>query len=555
MAIIEIAKIQVRRGQENQTGVPILDGGEFAWAADTENLYIGLRREDGGSRDANIRVLTENDLRNFFDADPVNSSTYIYKVETLITAEDGSNEFARTVQAGLDDGPVSLKAFGDVGVGGYFNDDTAILQLAIDNLFLNALELNQDPHATLYLPSGVYNITSTIYIPANTTIIGDGKEKTIINLKGVNEHAFQTVDGSSIGSALGGGSGYVTFENTGTNGFAFEPNNIRIENLTIQYDSSSTTVTNGLSLVEIAASSNSIIRNVKFKGHHLPGDDGMVSTYSGIDIRGWSQITTNNLLIENCEFDGLYHGVISNYDIVNPIIKDSVFTNLKRGISFNDPKDSGATFGPRYGKIENNKFDNIEYQGIYAGANSVSTGTRHVSMNNTFLNVGNYGYNEGYTSGTAVISYNSKENTSVNDTFRRYEIQNQNPGSSNKFYPLLEGSGTIDSFAGSVATSYGGLSTTILRLPVTSYNQYVTVKYNAYNATIPIRRKGELMINISEGSIPTVSITDNYSYTNTSDGGITWSSTSSGALTWLEIKANNSSGYDVTIEYQYNIMV
>ncbi len=80
MAIIEIAKIQVRRGQENQTGVPILDGGEFAWAADTENLYIGLRREDGGSRDANIRVLTENDLRNFFDADPVNSSTYIYKV-------------------------------------------------------------------------------------------------------------------------------------------------------------------------------------------------------------------------------------------------------------------------------------------------------------------------------------------------------------------------------------------------------------------------------------------------------------------------------------------
>ena len=29
MAVVEIAKIQVRRGQENQTGVPRLDPGEF----------------------------------------------------------------------------------------------------------------------------------------------------------------------------------------------------------------------------------------------------------------------------------------------------------------------------------------------------------------------------------------------------------------------------------------------------------------------------------------------------------------------------------------------
>ena len=42
MAVIEIAKIQVRRGQENQTGIPVLDSGEFGWASDTEHLYIGL---------------------------------------------------------------------------------------------------------------------------------------------------------------------------------------------------------------------------------------------------------------------------------------------------------------------------------------------------------------------------------------------------------------------------------------------------------------------------------------------------------------------------------
>ena len=66
MAVIEISRIQVRRGQENQTGIPTLAGGEFAWAADTEHLYIGLRREDGGARDANVRILTENDAINVF---------------------------------------------------------------------------------------------------------------------------------------------------------------------------------------------------------------------------------------------------------------------------------------------------------------------------------------------------------------------------------------------------------------------------------------------------------------------------------------------------------
>ena len=41
MAVIEIARIQVRRGQENITGIPVLSPGEFGWAEDTEHLYIG----------------------------------------------------------------------------------------------------------------------------------------------------------------------------------------------------------------------------------------------------------------------------------------------------------------------------------------------------------------------------------------------------------------------------------------------------------------------------------------------------------------------------------
>ena len=41
MAVVQISKIQVRRGLSNQTGIPQLSGGEFAWAIDAQELYIG----------------------------------------------------------------------------------------------------------------------------------------------------------------------------------------------------------------------------------------------------------------------------------------------------------------------------------------------------------------------------------------------------------------------------------------------------------------------------------------------------------------------------------
>ena len=42
MAIVQISRIQVRRGQKNVgSGVPQLAGGEFGWAVDTRELYIG----------------------------------------------------------------------------------------------------------------------------------------------------------------------------------------------------------------------------------------------------------------------------------------------------------------------------------------------------------------------------------------------------------------------------------------------------------------------------------------------------------------------------------
>ena len=68
MAILEIARIQVRRGQENITGVPQLDSGEFGWALDTQQLYIGNGLlAEGAPSEGNTRIMTEHDLFAIYD--------------------------------------------------------------------------------------------------------------------------------------------------------------------------------------------------------------------------------------------------------------------------------------------------------------------------------------------------------------------------------------------------------------------------------------------------------------------------------------------------------
>ena len=42
MAVVQISKIQVRRGRKNgESGIPQLSSGEFAWAVDSQELFIG----------------------------------------------------------------------------------------------------------------------------------------------------------------------------------------------------------------------------------------------------------------------------------------------------------------------------------------------------------------------------------------------------------------------------------------------------------------------------------------------------------------------------------
>ena len=63
MAVVQISKIQIRRGQKNSSsGVPQLSSAELAWAVDTQELYIGNGSvQEGAPYVGNTKVITEHD--------------------------------------------------------------------------------------------------------------------------------------------------------------------------------------------------------------------------------------------------------------------------------------------------------------------------------------------------------------------------------------------------------------------------------------------------------------------------------------------------------------
>ena len=63
MAVVQISRIQVRRGQKNAgSGLPQLASGEFGWAIDTRELYIGNGSvAEGAPAVGNTKIITQHD--------------------------------------------------------------------------------------------------------------------------------------------------------------------------------------------------------------------------------------------------------------------------------------------------------------------------------------------------------------------------------------------------------------------------------------------------------------------------------------------------------------
>jgi hypothetical protein len=96
MAVVQISRIQIRRGQKNAgTGIPQLASGEMAWAIDTQELYIGNGAiSEGSPAVGNTKILTDAD--NLLDL----IGQYVYKSDSALiqTGQDPNYPITRTLQ-------------------------------------------------------------------------------------------------------------------------------------------------------------------------------------------------------------------------------------------------------------------------------------------------------------------------------------------------------------------------------------------------------------------------------------------------------------------------
>ena len=597
MAVIEIAKIQVRRGQENQTGVPQLAGGEFAWATDNEKLYIGLKREDGGARDANIQILTENDFRIMTNLMSAAALTADYTWEQplvgeatnaqTITSPDNTlgNKFTRSSQDKLDDF-VSIADFGVIPSTTI--DWTQAIQNAIDHLFLDKhvlggttstydIQVILKYNKKLYFPAGIYRVGGRIMIPRNAVIVGEGIDKTIIEVITTGSGVFQTVDYAGRRSEGTTPSNFFQgrFDATSTGSithsitYAGKPKNIHIEGMTLRH-STSTGVNGSLSLISLDCVDNSVIRDVKFQGSETWATPISNSDYVGIDIRGYGAlVTSENIVIDSCQFTGLYYDVKSNFDTNNIVIQNSSFASSIFGIAFSTTTNVVASDGPTYNRMLNNKFQDIYNQGIFVGANRNGAPTFHVVENNSFVRVGDQGITEGTsTVGTSVIKFVTSGNASVNNYFGREKFHNSKLGtpanSTSTYHPLIDGRATVDLNSVTTATALAFADTPTMRLPITGNSQYLQLKYTAISTetTDNIHRFGTLQIYIRPGfnfdpatSPNQVKLIDEYNSSG-SDGGIYWGLSVESTYKYIELFVSNPQPTaSIKLELQTKLML
>ena len=534
MSVIQISKIQIRRGQTGQTNFPQLASGEFGWSIDQQELYIGNGAvSEGAPAVGNTRVITEADINNLF---LITNTEYTYKAtinnsSTVITGINKNYPVVRPLQDRLDD-QNTIYNFGAVGDG--LADDTAAIQRAIFQSFNTVTSANLGP---LYFPAGTYNITATIYIPPYAELRGTGAGKTII--KNVsNSTIFQTTDrqGHQLGSLITGDISSAVC-NVNINGITFN-----------------STLTNSAPLLRLDCVVDSKVSDCEFVGSASSSTQA-----AGIELRG-GVVGSTNIHIESCKFYQLGKGVYSNYDVDSVNIAKNRFERLDKGIVLAETLSAttGSFTGPLNVLISDNAFVNINYQGIYAGANNRTDGSNISSVDNYFENVGN-GYNNpqgDLAQITEIVAFGSTGNSSENDKFSRLNAINSATlfSTTTQVKPIVTGP-VLLKFNSPKTVLITSSATpinpgTILVYPISTSvgnNQIIDVDYTVYRPATGVTRRGKVNLLVTTA---TTAIKDDFTYIGSNDGDIKFRAILySGKQVRLEV----TGGGNATITYTYTV--
>ena len=534
MAVVQISRIQIRRGQKNTgTGLPQLASGEMAWAVDTQELFIGNGSvSEGAPAVGNTKIITSNDLAS--ESNLFGLVQYVYqKGDPNITVQNNA-PVSRTLQQRLDD-TVTTTDFGTLGNydknTGLGADDTNALQFAINQLFLNASSKASSSGAAsvssrviLSIPAGTFRLRSTLYVPSYASLIGAGKDKTIIyydpitttvtgsliqnagytllestgitsamlgmHITGTNiagntvitavvpgVSATLSVTATSIGSGtwtIIPNSPAIQFINDdsiiGTPGsfaattYNKQPRNIQISDLTIN------DITGINSCLQLDAVRNSLFENLNLIGsangtYSLYDDFSRGIVLNTVSSSPTGMVETMNNIFKNIDFSGFSYCVYAKQDILNNIFDDCYFANSRQGISLSvgaDGTSTGQIYGARQTQIINSKFYNIMWHGII-----LQLGEQNTIRDCSFSNVGTNGTSNTYNGMDAVrhpqIYIGTHGNTTENIKSDRYDDM-ESGNFSILYSPIVTGHGIVKS--DSTRSIYlSGVSGSFLRLP------------------------------------------------------------------------------------------
>ncbi len=389
MAVIQISKIQVRRGlQEN---LPQLASGEMGWSVDERRLYIGNGTlSEGAPLIGNTEILTANsDILSALEAYQFKGSESGF---TSLTGLTNTSFTERTFGHKLDE-QISVRDFGAKGDG--TTDDSMALQRAIDQIYspgtstYNSIGVRRRIH----FPAGVYNLAGNcLVLPSHASIFGDGSQSTFIKHTIGSNVVIKFRD--SLGQVDGG---------LGLNG-AVLPNEINISNLSLENETDDHIV-----IVDSAY-------KVSFDYVNFEGNTSISSILSIGNSKAATRLqstvgATTNVYFNQCNFANITYASRINGDINSVTYNNCYFDRIYQGINL-----TATSVSPQSVRVINSVFDRVAKQAIYSGDNSSTFSAfnyyRLVGMSDGLNLVSG-------TANTSVLSWNTSNNYSVGDLFDR----------------------------------------------------------------------------------------------------------------------------------------
>jgi len=474
VAVVQISKIQVRRGKKNSnSGIPQLSSAEFAWALDTQELYIGNGSvADGAPYVGNTKILTEHD-----DILALASSYQFASDDTSI-----SLSIPRTLQGKLDE-YVSVTDFGAVGDGS--TDCVAAFTRAFNELFKN---VNENYRKVLMVPNGEYLFTSGLAIPSGVILKGETQNGAVLNI-GANSIRFVTITGAEIAS----------FDSTN------RPQNIEISNLTIKR------VTGQLVLSGVA---NSTFNNVKFLGEYNLGNS--VSSYTTESAAVFWNNDLAGIKVDNINFNGCRFEANSiSVKCVQTVVFDTVIKFNRCEFFENDTGIyiSGLATQGNIWKITDCDFEEIAKQ-AFKSTNGRGTQIKQSKFKNCGNNTGTAA-----TPIASIIYFGEKTNNTVLEcTSDRFQAAALTTSATTASVIEVFNGDKVSFIDRNFATIYQSDSFVPMAV-FSAFNKYIVVDYLLTLGEFS--RSGQLHLTVGDG-LSQVAITDNFQYSTpltTSFGG------------------------------------